>query len=177
MARRSSTSCSSSRSRAARYADDSPGNVMPSAPFSTLRRTRSFEIPAEVDLCATDLVAFECEDFGVAEPISVGLRALVGHDDLVAGLDEPLELEGLDQLGVRPAALEVPSAIDAQVGRAVEREVVGQKVLDDAAIAGFVGAIAVSSDLHAVLVRHVPPPSLAGSVRVDRSTRRDSSPD
>src|SRR5438105_9036641 len=139
MARRSSTSCSSSRSRAARYAGDSPGNVISSVPLSIRRRTRSLEVPAEVDLCATDLVALECQDFGVAEAVSVGLRALVGHHDLVAGLDEPLELESLDPLGVRPAALEVRRAVDAHVGRAEEREVVGQKVLDDAAIAGFVG--------------------------------------
>jgi hypothetical protein len=77
---------------------------------------RSLDVPAEVDLHLADLLAIEREDLGVAKPIPVGLRALVGDDDLVAGLDKPLELEGLDQLGVRSAALEVSRAVVPRSG-------------------------------------------------------------
>jgi len=59
-----------------------------------------------------DLVAVEGEDLGIAEPTPVNARALVGDHDLVVEFDEPLEVEGTDRLGVRPAALEVPLTID-----------------------------------------------------------------
>jgi uncharacterized protein YndB with AHSA1/START domain len=111
------------------------------------RPERSLEVPAEVDLLSADLVAVEREDLGVAKPAPVGLRAFVGHDDLVSGLDEPLKLERLDQLSVRPAALEVPRAVDPDVGRTVEREILGQELLDDAPIAGHVCAVYIACEL------------------------------
>ena len=70
-----------------------------------------------------------------------------GSDDLVTRLDKSLELEILDQLGVRPAALEVRLPVDPGVGRAVEDEVVAEDLLDDAAIAGFIGLIHVTGEL------------------------------
>ena len=65
-----------------------------------------------------------------------------------------LNSKRLDQLGVRPAALEVRRAVDPGVGRAVEGEVVGQELLDDAAVAGLVGAVGVARELQAVLAGH-----------------------
>src|SRR5437867_1838342 len=49
-------------------------------------RARSLDVPAEVDLHLADLVAVEGEDLRVAKAAPVGLPALVGDDDLVAGL-------------------------------------------------------------------------------------------
>jgi hypothetical protein len=62
------------------------------------------EVPAAVDLHPADLLARERQGLGVAKPVSVGLRALGGHEHVVAELDLPLELERLDQLGVWPAS-------------------------------------------------------------------------
>jgi len=92
---------------------------------------------------------------------------LIGHDDFIAGLEEPLELKALDRLGIRPAALEVRRAVDPHVGRAVEREVVAQKLLDDPTIAGLVGAVGVADEPQPVMGRHVLAPHLVGSARVD----------
>src|SRR5439155_18054170 len=97
---------------------------------------QSLEVPPEVDLCLADLVAVEGEDLRVPEAASVGPGALVGHDDLVALLDQPLELEPLDQLGVRPAALEVTRPIDSVIRRVVDGDIVGPEPFDDAAIVG-----------------------------------------
>src|SRR5207302_8027726 len=83
----------------------------------------------------------------------------------------PLELVGLDQLGVRPAALEVRRSVDSRVGRAVEREVVGQVLLEEAAVAGFVGLVAVASDLQTVRHRVTPNPR-AARTRGALGTRR-----
>src|ERR1019366_7013241 len=50
---------------------------------------------------------------------------LICHDALVAHFRESLGLEGgRDQLGIGPAALEVPRSVDTHVGRAVEGEVI-----------------------------------------------------
>src|SRR5919202_7154075 len=62
------------------------------------RTLTSLEVPAEVDLYLCDLVAIEGEDLGVAEPRSVGPRALVGDEDLVAPRNQAHELEGRDEL-------------------------------------------------------------------------------
>src|SRR4051794_37971707 len=64
------------------------------------------QIPAEVDLLLADLVAGEGQDLGIPEARAVGARGLVGHDDLVAGLDQADDLERLDLPGARPAAIE-----------------------------------------------------------------------
>jgi hypothetical protein len=120
------------------------------------------EIPAEVDLGLADLVAVKRENLGVAKSAPVGLRALVRHDHLVTGLNEPLELEGLDLFGVRPAALEVLRTVDAHVSRAVEREVVGQKLLDHATVAGLVSPVAVAGEFQTITVRHASSPYLVG---------------
>src|SRR3954468_5419433 len=88
---------------------------------------------------------------GVAKPAAVGLDALVGHEHLVVGdLLESLELEGLDQVSVRPAALEVGRAVDPRIWRAVELEVLGQDLLEDAWVPGLVGRVAVADGLYAV---------------------------
>src|SRR5439155_5735948 len=116
--------------------------------------SRSLEVPAEVDLRPGDLVALEGEDLGVPKPGAVGPRGLVGHEDLVAHLGESLELERRDHLRVRPAALEVRRAVDADIGGAEERVVVGEMLLDEAAVAGLVGAVALARDLQAVHGSH-----------------------
>jgi hypothetical protein len=64
----------------------------------------------------TDLVTVERKDLGVAKTAPIGLRGFVGQDHLVPGLDEPLKGERLDQLSVRPAALEVGRAVDSSAG-------------------------------------------------------------
>jgi hypothetical protein len=63
----------------------------------------------------------------------------VGHEHLVAELDQPLELERLDLLGAWPAALEVPRTVDADVRGALEHEIVTQQRLDQPAVARLVG--------------------------------------
>src|SRR3989440_4940550 len=118
-------------------------------------RCRSLEVPAKVALRPADLLAGDREHLGVAEPVAVCLRVLVGHHDLVARLDEAHELDALDELGVWPAALEVARPVDSHVGRAVEREVVAQELLDHIAIAGLICPVGVASELQTVLLRHV----------------------
>jgi hypothetical protein len=49
----------------------------------------SLEVPAVVDLHLANLVTVECVDFGVAKPAPVLFLALVGHNDLIVGFDEP----------------------------------------------------------------------------------------
>src|ERR687892_250585 len=112
------------------------------------------QVPAEVHLHAGDLAVLEAEDLGVAEAPAVGPRGLVGHEHLVTDLLESLELEGLDQLAVGPAALEVGHPVDAGVGGAEEGDLVGEEALDDAAIAGRVGVVAGARDVKAGGVGH-----------------------
>src|SRR6266498_2604631 len=118
LSRRARTSSSPRSSRASNepgwfYARGSPERVS--------------ERPPEVDLDPADPVPVEPEHLRVPEPASVPLRALVRHDDLVARLDHPLHVEGLDLLAVRPAPLEVRVLVDSDVGRAVEDELVVQE--------------------------------------------------
>jgi hypothetical protein len=55
----------------------------------------ALESPAEVDLGFADPVAAEGQNLGVPAPASTEPGHLVGHDDLVAGLRHPHELEAL----------------------------------------------------------------------------------
>src|ERR1700721_22152 len=92
------------------------------------RRLR--EVPSEIDLPLGDLLADEGHDLGIAEPAAGGPGALVGHQDLLTGLDQPLELEVGDQLCIGPAALEVGFEVDSRVGGAVEDKILAQVWLD-----------------------------------------------
>jgi hypothetical protein len=98
------------------YGPEGMGDEIMRSTGAILAGRHWYEVPAEVDLHHSDLVALEGEDLGVAKPPAIGLRALVGNDDFVAGLDEPLELERVDQLGVRPAPLEVGLAVPGSGG-------------------------------------------------------------
>ena len=112
-------------------------------------RRASRQVPAEVDLDAAQLLAGEGHDFRVAEARPVRARGHVRDEHLVAVRDEPLEGEGREVLGARPAALEVPLAVDVDVGGAREAEVGGQVALEDAPVAGHVGPVALAGDLQA----------------------------
>lgn len=57
------------------------------------------EIPAEVDLGATEHLAGEGEDLGVAKRAAIAPRALVGDEDLIADFREPDELEAVSEFG------------------------------------------------------------------------------
>src|SRR5438128_100299 len=98
----------------------------------------SGESPAEIHLGAGYVLARESQHLRVAEAAAVALTALVGHDHLIARLNQPLEVKAGYQRGVRPAALEVRGAVDAGVWRAVEAEVIAEVALEDAALAGHV---------------------------------------
>ncbi|QEC49523.1 hypothetical protein FSW04_19415 [Baekduia soli] len=111
------------------------------------------EVPAEVDLDAADRVAVEAEDLGVAKPRPVVAGGLVGHEDLVVDRGEADEVEGGGGVGVGPAALEVGVAVDADVRRRREPEAGGEMALDEIALAGLEGAVAVADDREPVL-RH-----------------------
>src|SRR3954447_23343934 len=109
------------------------------------------EVPAEVDLGADQLVAGEPEHLGVAEARAVGPLGDVGDEHLVVrDLLEALVLKRLVALVIRPAALEVRGAVDAGVGRRVEDEVVGEQVLEHAAVAGLVCAVRGANEREAV---------------------------
>src|ERR1700737_260700 len=107
-------------------------------PYCYLTKSK---VPTEVDLRLTNLVASKRENLGVAKPAAIGLLALVGHDDLIAMFDEALEIEGFNQLRVRPASLEVFRPVYPHVSGAVNCEVVGETLLYDAPVFGHVGAV------------------------------------
>ena len=68
---------------------------------------RLLEVPAEVDLGAHDLLLIvEGKNLAIPSPAATGDVALVGDDDLVAGLDQADELEVLAPAGPWPATLE-----------------------------------------------------------------------
>ena len=60
----------------------------------------SVQVPAEVDLDLAHLIAAERHHLGVAKALAVGARAFVGHEHVVAGLDQALELEPAELRGV-----------------------------------------------------------------------------
>jgi hypothetical protein len=76
--------------------------------------------------------------------------ALIGGQHLVAGLDQPVQLEAAELTGVRPATLEIPVSIDADVERTREFELLVQAALDQLAIAGRKGSIAVTRRLSGI---------------------------
>src|SRR4051794_39668576 len=98
-------------------------------------RSSCRHVPAEVDLCAGDLVPVEGQDLCVASPRPVAARALIGDDHLVAGFHETLEIERLIRARTGPTSLEVPIAIEQRIGRRGEPEVDAEQPLDRTAIA------------------------------------------
>ena len=94
------------------------------------RRSLPRQVPPEVDLRSAEPITVEGEHLGIDPCAAVGLDQLVGHDDLVARLDQALEREGLFPAGARPAALEIATAIEVDVERAGEAEIRGQHFLD-----------------------------------------------
>ena len=71
-------------------------------------------------------------------PASAAARgvAFVGDDHLVAGLDQPDELEVLASAGAGPATLEVAVTVEFRVRRGGEDEVIAQTLLEEATVAG-----------------------------------------
>lgn len=65
-------------------------------------------------------------------------------------LEQPDELEGLDQLGVGPAAFEVLGPVELRIRGGVEGEVVGEQRLDQAPVAGLEGTVDVAGDPEAI---------------------------
>jgi hypothetical protein len=114
-------------------------------------RQRLLEVPAEVDLGADDLVpVVESDDLGVPGSAAAGGVAFVGDDHLVAGLDQPYELEVLASAGAGPATLEVAVTVEFRVRRGGEDEVIAQTLLEEATVAGCKRGIRIASDLFAV---------------------------
>jgi hypothetical protein len=114
----------------------------PTAPFGSL----SINGPAKVHLDGANLVAAERENFGVSSPAATSLRRFVGHNHFVTGLNDPKEVELLALPCTWPAAVEITHAIQSDVERAGECELVGEDALDQAAIASREGVIYVSYD-------------------------------
>jgi hypothetical protein len=69
----------------------------------------TLEVPAEVDLSAGDPITVEGEYLRVPASTSVSPGHLVGHDHLVAALDESYEFKLLPLAGPRPTSLEYPA--------------------------------------------------------------------
>src|SRR4051794_9879345 len=134
----------------------------------------SCQIPPEVDLDLGDLVAIEAEDLRVAKRGPIAPARLVGDTDLIAGLDQPDDLELLERVGVGPAALEVGRAVDAVVARAVEREVAAEDALEEVAVARLVGAVVIAHSLLSIARRHVS--LLVVSLHRDHRPGQNSSP-
>src|SRR5947209_9368526 len=105
----------------------------------------SDQVPAEVHLRHRDLVTVERKDLGVAEARAVGPRRLVRHDDLVAVLDDPLEVERSDRLRVRPAALPVGIEVYPDIGWTVEPKSGGQVLLHGGTFARHVPTVSLLS--------------------------------
>jgi hypothetical protein len=136
-----------------------------------------FEVPAEVDLGAGDLVlVVKGNDLGVPSPAAAGDVALIGDDYLVARLDQPDDIEVLAPPRPGPATLKVAVTIELRVGRGGEEEVIAQAVLEEAAVAGCKCDIGVANNLLAVggdqpsLVS--PPAERADTPASDPTTRR-----
>ena len=84
--------------------------------------------PTEIDLDLDNLIAPHSNDLRVAKTMTVGVLPLVGDEDLVTFRDEVDEVERVDPLAIRPAAVEIRRAV---VDRAGKMEVLG----DNASIA------------------------------------------
>ena len=123
------------------------------------------QVPAEVDLRAGDPVLLvEGNDLGVPSPAATGHIAFVGDDDLVAGLDQPDELEVLASPRARPATVEVTVSVELRVWRGGEEKVIAEALIEEAAVPGCECGIGVANDLLAVGDQ----PILARSCRVRR---------
>src|SRR5438552_557667 len=118
------------------------------------RTRRALEVPAEVDLSAGNPITVEGEDLGIPTSASVAPCHLIGHDHLVPSLDQPHELELLSSTRAGPAPLEVARAVQSDIDRARECELIGQDPLDEAAVAGREGEVELSRTADSVTYRH-----------------------
>jgi hypothetical protein len=80
----------------------------------------------------------------------VGLCQLVGHDHLVARVDQPHEVVSGSASGAGPAAGEETIPIEPDIEGAGEREVVGQQALGGVAIAGGEGQVQLTRECAAI---------------------------
>src|SRR3954463_8156647 len=118
-------------------------------------RQSLFEVPAEVDLRSGDLVlVVEREDLRIPASAAGGGLGFVSDDHLVAGLDQPDDLEVLASAGAGPATLEVAVTVEPRVRRGGKEEVVAQALLEEAPVAGCERGIGSANDLFAVRHRH-----------------------
>src|SRR3954466_14411863 len=102
--------------------------------MASRRRSSCRHVPAEVDLCAGDLVPIEGQDLCVASPRPVAARALIGDDHLVAGFHETLEIERLIWARTGPTSLEVAIAVEQRIRRRGEPEALAEQPLDHTAV-------------------------------------------
>jgi hypothetical protein len=123
----------------------------PGAPAPRVERECLHEVPAEVELGADDLVlVIEGKDLGVPSSTAAGDVGLVGDDHLVAGLDQPDEIEVLTLPRPRPTSLEVAVTVELGVRRGGEDEIVAQAPFKEPSITGRKGSIGVAGDLLAI---------------------------
>jgi len=103
--------------------------------------------PAKIHLDDPNLVARKGEDFGVTSPAAINICHLIRHDQFIARLDDPNEVELLALPRAWPAAIKVTRAIQSNIERAGKRELAGEGPLDQVAIARREGTVDVAYDL------------------------------
>jgi len=102
---------------------------------------------AEIDIDASDLVAFKDETLGIAKALSVPGRALIGHKGRIAFDQNPFEILPFDPVAGLPAPREIGRLVDAVVIGTGETEIVGEGRFDGLAIVRPVGRKQGADDL------------------------------
>ena len=84
--------------------------------------------PTEVNFDLDNLTIANGEALRITEGPAAGTFSLVGNDHIIARFNHADKIKASDELIIRPAALEIGSAVQAVVVRAGEMKIVSNEV-------------------------------------------------